>query len=498
MKRIINKINNSKILFTIYILIILLMFMFITNGLSGIIDGWFGILEPIYYILMRVLNLTYFGTELIIELFWIILIIPVILIFKNKYIFTQKQKGFFQSIKFAWPVIIFALLILVNGIFTVGIKNIDIYELLALLILTFFIGVFEEITCRGWIQNEFIERFGNNRKNILFSIFTSSFIFGIIHIINFFGGQSLIETLAQILGATIAGVTFGALYHKTKNIWSVIFLHALWDFAVFFPEITTSTTCITNNMTIENVSFIMSLFFLFSVLFQEIPEIATALMLLGKSDINESLPPENKIEYSKEEIKEEKNFKKIISICMAIFLIIYGLPIIFSIGDNSANNEGICPIYIEKDINEYTEKFIYYKSYDLEIKSGLSKYLLNFDINNNNHLSITKNNEIITLDYDDVDSLAVFENNGVYEIIILTYNDNFDTIIYHSRYLSANNVSEKEILNNLKNSFKQILLPNIIRYGIYTEKGDENQYPLFVSNIEKRYILYPDGTIFTY
>lgn len=533
MKKIFEKINSSKILFTITILIIFLLFMFITNGFGGILGEWYGLLVPLYYLFDTMFNFTFFGSSVVVEIFYVLLLIPIILIFKNKYIFTQKRKGFIKSTWLAWPVIIFALLLLISGISNVGLSNINIYEVIALLSYTFLIGLFEELMCRGWLQNEFIERFGNNRKNVLFSIFISGFFFGVIHIINFFGGQSLVETLAQILGATIAGFTFGALYYKTKNIWAVVFLHALWDFAVFFPEITTATTCVTNISGIESVSVIMGLFYLFAILFQEIPEVATGVMLLGKTDINEGLSKEKQVKYSEEEIKESKHFKKVITIIMIIFLSLYAVVTAISIFTTKSSSGDVCPTYVKKEVNEFSEEYVYYKLYDLDIKleketcilnnniettneqlngsnlndtnickNEILNYQLHFKINDNDKLEISNNNsQTIILDYENVESLAIIQNNDKYDVIISVYADNMngDVVIYRSNYIDLNTFNNDiEYLNGLKDSFSQVLLPSIERYGIYNEKGNDYNYPLFVSQTEDRYILYPDGTIYTY
>ena len=65
-----------------------------------------------------------------------------------------------------------------------------------------------------------------------------------MHITNIFStSQNLFETLLQILNAMSLGFFFGILYYKTKNIWSVIILHAFYDFAIMFGELAIIKEC---------------------------------------------------------------------------------------------------------------------------------------------------------------------------------------------------------------------------------------------------------------
>ena len=94
-------------------------------------------------------------------------------------------------------------------------------------------GFTEEVLCRGIIQNLLYETFGkNNRKGMLLSIVITSVIFGMSHFINYFSLDSgFIGVLMQVIVAIGIGLYFGAIYARCNNIWTVIFLHGLVDFA---------------------------------------------------------------------------------------------------------------------------------------------------------------------------------------------------------------------------------------------------------------------------
>ena len=44
--------------------------------------------------------------------------------------------------------------------------------------------------------------------------------------------QTLFETIMQVLQTTSVGILLGAIYFRTKNIWSVVALHGFYDFAI--------------------------------------------------------------------------------------------------------------------------------------------------------------------------------------------------------------------------------------------------------------------------
>ncbi len=509
MKKIIKKINSSKILFTLFITLIFLAFMMLTNSLGGIVEKWLGLNAYLTMFLHSMINNTYFGIQVIYELFWIILLIPIILIFKNKYIFKQKHDNFFKVLIKAWPIWLFSIITLAVNIFSISFENIKFIEVITLLIYTIEIGIFEELLCRGWLLNEFIERFGDNRKNVLFSILVSGSLFGIIHIVNFVGGQPLIMTLAQILGAIFAGIAFGAIYYRTKNIWSVIFLHALWDFSIMFGEINSASVCVNAVGTVENASIILGLFYLFNIMFTEIPVILTAVLFLRKSETNLGLPKDKMLELTSEQKKEDRTLGIVLKIVLVIYILLYFTISLFSIIGSSNNDSDACPTYLEKQESEYSETYLYYKDYEINVSRNDcnvlecidNNYRLKIEITDNNKLKISNlntSNEIL-LEYENVNNLIVFENNGVYNILILNMNKDGNNVVYLSSFIKTSNISNDiNYLNSIKDSFSQVLVPSIIKIGYYQEKGDINRYPLFISSINERYVLQNDGKIYKY
>ena len=212
------------ILFT---LIMLGIFLFVTEV---IIYGYGG------QIIYQAVSAYPQGKLVITETILAVMVLIVLLLFKNSYIFTEKKDsiktglfyGLFYLIGSGFFFLIFGLL--GGGLFSgLALFNVFVGALL--------VGLCEEFLCRGWLLNEFLERYGDTKKGVWYSIIISGLIFGLIHLGNFFHGQDLVSTVTQIMNASAIGVVFGIIYYKTKNIWSVIILHGLWDFSLFLGNV---------------------------------------------------------------------------------------------------------------------------------------------------------------------------------------------------------------------------------------------------------------------
>jgi len=400
-------------------------------------------------------------------------------------------------------VIFYTLIMLVQSAININFKVDNPMEILSLAIFCFLIGLFEELLCRGWLQNEFIERFGNNRKGVLYSIFVSGLIFGIMHISNALVGQNLFETLIQVIAATITGISFGAIYYKTKNIWSLIILHAFWDFAIFLGEVNVGTSCITLTGSVEKITPILGIFVVLVALFTSIPEIGNALRLLGKKSINDELPEGLKEKYTKEQLKDDKLFKKIIDIVLIVYLSLFALFNIIGMEDNNS-----CPVYTTKYAKDYSETIVNYKNYNIELNKNVpdltnniitEKYNIGILLTDDYKLNISNKNTLynVNLDFENVLSFVVIENNNNYKIYVIIENEEFNNIVYESSNINVDNINNNnKYIDDLKSSFKQVMLPYITDMGYYEELNNSYKYPLFISKIEDRYIIDSDNQIY--
>ena len=212
--------NNSIIFFALKIILIYIIIDFIISGIISFL--------PTYY------SDTKYGVSLIYEMVVAFISILLVFLFKNTYIFKEKRIGFFKGLIIAVPILIFPILIMITSVGDVLTTDFSVENFITTILLFIFVGIYEELLCRGVIQNEFVERFGKTRKQVLFSILSASLIFGCMHITNVFAGQTLFETIIQIAQATCFGMVFGIIYYRTKNITLNIFLHGFYDFGISF------------------------------------------------------------------------------------------------------------------------------------------------------------------------------------------------------------------------------------------------------------------------
>ncbi len=88
------------------------------------------------------------------------------------------------------------------------------------LLLFFVIGPAEEIFWRGFVQDTFAQKFGENKGWII-----GSLIYGCIHI--------FAMNFMLIMAALICGLFWGYIFKKYKSLWPGIISHAVWDLTIF-------------------------------------------------------------------------------------------------------------------------------------------------------------------------------------------------------------------------------------------------------------------------
>ncbi len=114
--------------------------------------------------------------------------------------------------------------------FYVGLRELNVKYILALIILTIAVGFAEEIYFRSIILDT-LRVFGVKKAIII-----SSILFGITHIGNVIGGADIVYTLIQIAFAFIFGIVFAELFIITKSLIPVIIWHALHDFFCYIQK----------------------------------------------------------------------------------------------------------------------------------------------------------------------------------------------------------------------------------------------------------------------
>lgn len=433
-------------------------------------------------LIARNINYSKYGSELLVEMLFALVILIIMLLFKNSYVFTEKKMKFWDSVLLGIPMLILIGINLYGS--APSLNNVNMSNLFNLLLLCVFIGIAEEFLCRGWLQNEFIERFGDNKKHIILSIVFSSLIFGFMHLSNILVGQSLFQTIMQIIQATSIGILFGSIYYKSKNIWSVIFLHGLYDFSIMLSDVNVIKECTygtpTTSIAIYSTfsSILIILFYVFN-----------AVLVLRTTDL-------------KDKLKGNKDNTSIVIAIVTIFMLML-MP--FGIFVKGYDEYEICYNYDVKTVKNYDFEKHYpsYREYyissersnDLYNETELFNYV--FEVKEDYVLltnKITKEN--IKLEFNDMVGFYVLNNDNKYTLIAYT-NDGYNSEVYYSDFINQNNISnDKKYLNMIKDSFKKYELPAISIGGYVTFKNDNYKYPYFLDSSYNHFMLDKDNKLF--
>ncbi|MCD3220697.1 CPBP family intramembrane metalloprotease [Mammaliicoccus sciuri] len=196
------------------------------------------------FLLSKILPFTNYTNKFIAQL---IIVLIVVLYFKlnNKLgLFNFKVIPFFKGLWLGKYILVIILFNVITNFETITSIEFTFTTIILIVLANVTIGLFEEIICRGMIFNSFLK---NNSP--VKAAFISSCIFGVIHLLNLTHTNDYIGTFSQVIYATFLGVLFSAIYYKTKNLWSVIFLHSILDISSGFYDISNSGKNIVENQT---------------------------------------------------------------------------------------------------------------------------------------------------------------------------------------------------------------------------------------------------------
>ncbi len=433
-------------------------------------------------------NITYYkyGTELLLEIIYAALVLIVMLLFKNSYVFTAKKQKFFKSITLGFPMLIIVLISLLGSLSSLDGFNFG--NFVNLLLLTVFIGIAEEFLCRGWLQNEFIERYGDTKKHIILSIMFSSLIFGLIHFSNMLAGQDLFTTIIQVIQATSAGLLLGSIYYKTKNIWAVIFLHGVYNFCLMLGDLNLIKDCTFNTPTTG-----ILLYNTFSTLILSSINVVGALLVFKRTNLKDG----TKV--------IDKNDKRLVSTLITLF-VIFMLP--FQVFIDGYEDYQVCYEFNNKNVNsnDIETHYPYYNKYTINHTRDVyvgendkieAHYLFEFFINNDGLLEIRNknNNDFVVLEYKNIKSFEVIENVNSY-IVVINSTDT-ETKIYYSNFFNKSSLSNTQsFLDEFKKSFKTYDVPLINEIGYMTLRNENYKYPLFISETMDKYIIDIDSNLY--
>ncbi len=466
-----------------------------------------------------------FGREAIIEAIWCISIVIVLVISGTTYLFSQKKEKFGKSIFLGLPMLIIGGISLIGNLVTL--ETFNFWNFLNLLLYCTAIGLTEEFLCRGWLQNKFIENFGDSRKHVILSIILSSLVFGLMHITNMLAGQGLLETIMQILQATSLGILLGSVYYRSKNIWAVAFLHGFYDFGIFLGELNVIKDCTTGTVTPSIMAFQAFSSFVLMAFY-----IISAIIIMRRKDTHKLIDKDS--ELTEQELDKDQKMINRAWIAMAVVFALFYLPI----GENidGLDEYEICYTYEEKVIDGYETHFSHYENYGMhyekeeyineshnpsaeqnietlpndwnntlqtmpveqspDISEIITKDKLTreykFDIYYEDYELVIENintNDKVSIDNENIkDYIVVYDEDSYF----IMYYDYKEEKIYYSKIQKDIISDDKKFLEDLKDSFQEYDVPSLAKIGYLTYYDEEDNiyaYAYMISEYGYEFII---------
>ena len=331
----------------------------------------------------------------------------------------------------------------------------------------------EEFFFRGFVQEEIVNAYGSTRKQVIISIVISGIIFGVVHLSNALGNQGIITTVMQVFQASSLGILIGSIYYVTKNIWSVVFLHSFYDFAILLGEVNTYKDCVSG----DDISTAMLIFTLVGTLVYSIIYLVGAYLNLQERHVNEHI---------NEEVTEEKlaknESKATIAKKIVVVVIVVFIWISLFIPTDAVTNYETCYTYESTTM----EGEISYSTKD--------EFILN-DVS----LSIANNNLVIrSIDGENYIEVETLEND-IYDIYVYELDNNYhillnaDEILYYGYVSKDTVIYSNEFVNTLINSLEKFDVPSISSLGKI--ESDGITYPIIKTYISDYFII-KDNKVF--
>jgi len=186
-----------------------------------------------------------------------VFVILIIIAVKISFIMKPSSKGLLKGILFGWILILLGIFLFAGGFDFSKISSIKQGTWLVLLIYaveTLLAGISEEFLCRGLLFHTIFYK----NKNVKKAALISSAIFGVIHLMNVIHAP-IIDTLALVVFAFGFGILFAAIYTRCKNLWAVVLLHGIFNFATGAANILTPIEVIAANGITEEITAQMPL-----------------------------------------------------------------------------------------------------------------------------------------------------------------------------------------------------------------------------------------------
>lgn len=160
-------------------------------------------------------------------------LVPAAVLCGYKRVLSPRVKG--RALLWCLPCLFVALANFPFSALITGEARVERFELLWLFTLDCIaIGLLEELLFRGILQPLFLDLL--RKKSVILAVIACSAAFGAWHFVNLLGGAGIGVTLMQVGYSFLIGAMLSAVYLRTGNIWTGVFLHAVFDFGGLLVE----------------------------------------------------------------------------------------------------------------------------------------------------------------------------------------------------------------------------------------------------------------------
>ena len=110
-------------------------------------------------------------------------------------------------------------------------------RMVVVVVLCLGVGLFEEGLVRGLLLNGLLARMGGSQRGMMAAVLISSFVFGMMHFdffIDFTDPLQVGQNCMKVLQTAMVGYLLAGILVKTRNLWTVVLVHAASDFLLMF------------------------------------------------------------------------------------------------------------------------------------------------------------------------------------------------------------------------------------------------------------------------
>lgn len=256
--------------------------------------------------------------------------IGLVALFGYNHIWTEKKKGLFAGLGIGG----YLIFVQVVAFFQCATELVQRYNdtgtltmqpgwKIAVYIICFLlVGFAEEVFFRGLIANFLFDKHAKNPAGVWTATIWSGLLFGLLHITNVLAADPS-SALVQVIIVTAMGMTFTAVYYRTKNIWVVILLHAFNNIWAGFSTGFFEGASLADSLSSYSPANVIG----------AIPYIIVTIVLLRPKKLREVIDKEDNEELSIEQrialySKSKKSRSIAITVTVAICIVLFAASII--------------------------------------------------------------------------------------------------------------------------------------------------------------------------